>query len=293
MHGPCGVRCQDEAGKCKKKFPKPYAEATTLHEDGSVVYRRRRGPPHVQNPNAARPLIRDSRWVVPYNPYFATKYNCHINFEVVNGMGAIKYLYKYVYKGPDQAQLKMSERAIRRDPDGTEHIDETVAYEDARYISASEASYHFAGGPMHGEAPTIYRLGTHLPGEQMQEFGGPESSNIQELLTVDPETQLTGWFKSNIACADGRHLLYADYCQEFSWNQPKKAWTRRVREHAQGRPAIGRIYTVWPSAGERYMISCYRQVIYRSKSDSSSKIPHPGSPKTVVHVEQRESVRLA
>jgi hypothetical protein len=103
MHGPCGQRCQGEDGRCTIGFPKLYAPETVLRKDGTVVYRRRQGRSHTLHPNSARPLIRDSRWVVPYNPCFATKYDCHINFEVVNEVGAIKYLYKYVYKGLNQA----------------------------------------------------------------------------------------------------------------------------------------------------------------------------------------------
>ncbi len=40
-----------------------------------------------------------NRWVVPYNPYFTMRYQCHINVEVYNSIIAVKYLYKYVYKG--------------------------------------------------------------------------------------------------------------------------------------------------------------------------------------------------
>ena len=45
-------------------------------------------------------FIVDNRSVVPHNLYLVSKYNCHINVEICNGVGRmIKYLYKYVYKG--------------------------------------------------------------------------------------------------------------------------------------------------------------------------------------------------
>ena len=36
----------------------------------------------------------DNRRVVSYNPYFFTRYNCHINVEICSRLKAIKYLYK-------------------------------------------------------------------------------------------------------------------------------------------------------------------------------------------------------
>jgi hypothetical protein len=69
----------------------------------------------------------DNRWVVPYNPYLTTKYNCHINVEICSSITAIKYLFKYVYKGHDRATVEIIN-------------DEINLYLDARYISASEAS---------------------------------------------------------------------------------------------------------------------------------------------------------
>ena len=41
----------------------------------------------------------DKRWVVPHNLYLCTKYNAHINVELCNSVTAVKYFYKYVYKG--------------------------------------------------------------------------------------------------------------------------------------------------------------------------------------------------
>ncbi|XP_022847592.1 uncharacterized protein LOC111370120 [Olea europaea var. sylvestris] len=44
----------------------------------------------------------DNRWVVPYNPYLSAKFDCQINVEVCSSIKALKYLYKYVYKGHDR-----------------------------------------------------------------------------------------------------------------------------------------------------------------------------------------------
>jgi len=47
----------------------------------------------------------DNRWVVPYNLYMSLLFKCHINVEVCTFVTAVKYLYKYVYKGHDRAQV--------------------------------------------------------------------------------------------------------------------------------------------------------------------------------------------
>jgi hypothetical protein len=35
-------------------------------------------------------------------------FNCHINMEVCTFVAAVKYLYKYVYKGHDRAQVDIA-----------------------------------------------------------------------------------------------------------------------------------------------------------------------------------------
>jgi hypothetical protein len=50
----------------------------------------------------------DNCWVVPHNVYLLTKYDAHINVEVCNNIFAVKYLFKYVYKGHDCAIVEIS-----------------------------------------------------------------------------------------------------------------------------------------------------------------------------------------
>jgi len=45
----------------------------------------------------------DNRWIVSYNLHLATKYHAHINVEICSSISTVKYLYEYVYKGPDRA----------------------------------------------------------------------------------------------------------------------------------------------------------------------------------------------
>ena len=47
----------------------------------------------------------DNRYVVPHNIALCIKYNAHINVEVCASIKAVKYVYKYVYKGHDRVML--------------------------------------------------------------------------------------------------------------------------------------------------------------------------------------------
>jgi hypothetical protein len=43
----------------------------------------------------------DNRWIVPHNIGLLKKYDAHINIEWCNNNIFIKYLFKYVTKGPE------------------------------------------------------------------------------------------------------------------------------------------------------------------------------------------------
>src|SRR5439155_627009 len=95
IHGPCDIHksnapCMKD-GKCFKKYPRNFQENTT---DGYPIYRRRNNGRTVE----VNKIQLDNRWVVPYNPYLTTKYDCHINVEICSSITAIKYLFIAVFK---------------------------------------------------------------------------------------------------------------------------------------------------------------------------------------------------
>ena len=52
------------------------------------------------------------------------KYRAHINIEIVGSVGAIKYLFKYIHKGPDRVMVEKDLRS-KEDVDNdeiTQHI---------------------------------------------------------------------------------------------------------------------------------------------------------------------------
>ena len=108
VHGPCGPLagnkpCMNEHGMCSKGFPKDFAEETVLPQDQYPVYRRRDNGRCVEKSC----MVLDNRWVVPYNPYLARKYRAHINVHVCTSLRAVKYLYKYIFKGHDWAAVEV------------------------------------------------------------------------------------------------------------------------------------------------------------------------------------------
>jgi len=70
-----------------------------------------------------------NQYVVPYCPQLLLFFDCHLNIEISAGLGTVKYLSKYIYKGPDRATMEIS--------GGVQ--DEIKAYLDSRFIGLTEA----------------------------------------------------------------------------------------------------------------------------------------------------------
>jgi hypothetical protein len=121
------------------------------------------------------------RSVVPYNPYLSKKFNAHINVEVCSTVTAVKYLYKYVYKGHDEATIELNAE--------TEN-DEIKKYLDSRYVSSSEAYRRINGFKMHDEYPKVTKPQVHLPNEQCVTFNNKQKPD--EILKKNTDTTLTG-----------------------------------------------------------------------------------------------------
>ncbi|EIW71217.1 hypothetical protein TREMEDRAFT_27051 [Tremella mesenterica DSM 1558] len=124
----CSDRCQAQMrrdGRCSKKFPWAFQPETTMEQDGYPVYRRRdNGRSWTKNR-----ITYTNQHVVPYNPYLSARFNAHINVEVCTSISAVKYMFKYVYKGHDRANVAVVPNQV--------DLDEINRYIDARWVSAS------------------------------------------------------------------------------------------------------------------------------------------------------------
>ncbi len=201
---------------------------------------------------------------MPYNPYLSLLFNCHINVEVCTSVAAVKYLYKYVYKGHDRAQVDVGPMDAVA-PDGTAPAqprmwDEIKIYQDGRYVSASEAYHRLYGFDLHKEHPNVVRLAVHLKGRQTILF--QEGTNATAVFNRNPHTTLTAWFAFNKTTRE--HLnpsaplrlafntLYHDFPRIATWKKKEKQWA--LRTQMPGLLPIRHMYFVQPSEGKRYFL---------------------------------------
>jgi hypothetical protein len=248
LHGPCTPERCMENGKCKKHFPKSFCEQTQLKEDGYPEYARPDNGRTFQRPGSDTTIF-TNKDVVPHPRELLVKFNCHINLEVCALIKSVKYIHKYIYKGPDRATLEMRGA-----------VDEVKCYLDSRYISSIEAMWRIFELEMHLEWPSVYRLPVHLPNEQMVIYDPAEDAQDVLERAATKETCLTGWFIANqdpqLVAAGAHDHLYQDFPSHFVWVAGTKKWKIRQRGHA-----IGRMYAAAPNSGERFYLRLLLTVV--------------------------------
>nr|XP_012555905.2 uncharacterized protein LOC105844166 [Hydra vulgaris] len=118
---------------------------------------------------------------------------------------SVKYLYKYVYKGHDCANVVVNE--------SVDH-DEINTYLDCRFVSAPEALWRIYEYSISDMSHTIIRLQIHLPDNQRVYFNeGEEQVAIDRAAQRD--THLTAWFKLNAENNEARQYSYVEIPYHF------------------------------------------------------------------------------
>ncbi|ONM22734.1 hypothetical protein ZEAMMB73_Zm00001d006074 [Zea mays] len=246
MHGPCGslnpnCPCTKGRASCKNQYPRHFHEATMQGKDSYPNYRRRDDG----RKEKVRGCELDNRWVVPYNPYLLRLFNCHINVEECGSIKAVKYLFKYIYKGHDRVSVVMRD-AGKENGD----VDEIQQYRDARWVTPPEALRRIYGFELSQNSPSVMQLQLHLPNMHMVTF---HERQMVERVVNRPgadRSMITAYFEANKLYEEARGILYRDFPEWYTWQQGK-VWQRR-KQNMGGQ--VGRIVSALPSEGERFYL---------------------------------------
>ncbi|XP_042980082.1 uncharacterized protein LOC122310265 [Carya illinoinensis] len=244
MHGPCGALnptnvCMKKNGHCKNNYPRHFVPNTTIGNDCFPIYKRSDDGRTVK----IRGHDLDNRRVVPYNSYLLAMFDCHINVETCSTIKAVKYLYKYIYKGHDRVAFNL----VSEQPN--QQIDEIQQFQSARWIVPPEAMWRIYGFIINEVHPAVYSLHLHLENQHQVTF--PAHENLNNVINSDlyAKSMLTEFFSTNRVDENARKLLYKEFPEFYVWSQQYKMWTVRKKQIV-----IGRIVTTNPSEGERYYL---------------------------------------
>jgi hypothetical protein len=272
VHGPCGelnprALCM-ENGKCTKQYPRPFQDTTQMNTKGYPEYWT---PDDGCKYRVGTHMV-DNSWIIPYKAYLSARYNCHINVKTLVLFAALKYITKYIHKGPDQATVHVE--------DGNK----INKYIDSRYVSSCEATFCLLQFDLHHHSPSVTRLQVsqcqcnlifsaetdpvfqvHLPGQHIVCFDPNE--NLQTVLerAANKVTTLTAFFAANanegVAGETARCYMYQELLQHFVFNQNTKQWTIWQQGHT-----IEHMYYVLPTAGEWFYLQMLLSIIQGPQS---------------------------
>ncbi|XP_076913570.1 uncharacterized protein LOC143572235 [Bidens hawaiensis] len=163
---------------------------------------------------------------------------------------SIKYLFKYINKGPDRATVFFFKKNETQANVEQPEVDEIKQFYDFRYLSASEAAWRIFGYDVYYRMPSITRLPFHLPGQQHVVYGADDDlDNVLEKVESVSSSMFTGWMKCNEKYASARKLTYVELPTEFVWHAQPRRWEQRKSGFS-----VGRIHAVSPAAGEAYFL---------------------------------------
>nr|GEY57131.1 DNA helicase [Tanacetum cinerariifolium] len=180
LHGPCGATnlsapCTQN-GTCNKKFPKRFNANTFFDSNGHTQYRRRDTGTYFMKLESRL----DNCNVVPYNRVLCMAFEKHINVEYYGWSMLIKYLFKYISKGPDRILANMSRSIGEPSTSASANnnkIDEIQNYVDGRFICPYEACWRIFDFQIHSRELAVQILNVHLEDKQHVTFRDSERLN--------------------------------------------------------------------------------------------------------------------
>ncbi|CAF0916862.1 unnamed protein product [Brachionus calyciflorus] len=219
-------------GICSKKYPRAITESTILNINGYPIYKRSAISNKVKI-NGKYDV--DNSFVVPHILLLATKYDGHINVEICSTVKAVKYFYKYVYKGHDRIEidLRISDKNIPI----PRNLDECSRFRDSR-------------------------LAIHLENQQNVVINTQMDPLVQ--LEKSQKTTLTSWFDFNQKYEEiGKNLCYHEMPSVCVWENNKREWKIRIKVNKN---VMGRMYYSSITDFERY---CLRLILIHKKGAKS------------------------
>ncbi|XP_020262380.1 uncharacterized protein LOC109838340 [Asparagus officinalis] len=227
MHGPCGELntknvCMQN-GECKYHYPREFSPRSLQAKDAYPVYKRSKN----NRTMLVRNKILNNQWVVPYNPYLLTRYNCHINVEICSGIKAVKYLYKYIYKGHDRVAVDIEYN------EGEKVVNEIKNFQDARWVSAQEAFWRIYEFHLNEIFPAVINLQLHMPNHQYVSYW--KHQDLSKLIHLEhvSKTMLTEFFTMCKKIKEGnkkkhekdheKELLYVEFPEYYVWDSTSKS----------------------------------------------------------------------
>ena len=177
----------------------------------------------------------DNRWVDPHNDFLCEKYDAHINVEICSTIRAVKYLYKYLYKGNDKIIIKVNLHSATTK-------DEIETYLNCRYVSSTEACWRLLSFKIHEEKPAVENLDFNLPNQQTIYFN--EIGNLEQIALNTKLSKIHAWFLLNRNNVAARELTYLQLIKFYRWDQVNHIWKPRVEKLKF--PTIGRLTQVFP-----------------------------------------------
>eukprot|EP00660_Eupelagonema_oceanica_P008530 gene8530-21023_t len=145
----CTEQCRPEhwrGERCQDGFPFPLCKKTHLDARGFVEYCR---------------LTEEDRYVVPHNGEILIELDCHYCRVVATLSKVLRYLYKYLHKGPDTAaskQVRARDKKQRHLKGDNEPVNEIAEYQYERCVCACEAAWRINGWINHEIWPTVRPL---------------------------------------------------------------------------------------------------------------------------------------
>ena len=105
--------------------------------------------------------------MVPHCPQLLLLFDCHLNVEISAGLGTVKYLSKYIYKGSDRAIMEMSGGMQNK----------IKVYLDNQFISPIKVYWKIFEFNIHKELPAVQHLPIYPPNEHYVNFHAYQTVN--------------------------------------------------------------------------------------------------------------------